>query len=776
MKIRNSVMIPAVILIMVAFISISAVSSINYNSTVHGVMESEMNNMLNAVDNQLVLTNRVIAITLSALDKKNLVLARILANTVAEDDRVLEIEHVNQLAERLGVDEIHVTDEKGVLRWGNRPQFYGLDFSTTDQTRPFMRMLEEPDFELAQEPTPRGSDGRMFQYVGVARRDKPGIVQVGISIEPIDEIRRSMSIQRGIANMIIGRQGGVFILDTEGNIAADNRGILFGKNIRNEVWADPMFESHSGTLDFVYGLEKEWGRFRRSGSSIIVVSMPKSELFSYISRSMLFSSGFGLAVVLVLAAVLYLVLTRLVIRPLGGLNHDMAILLPGSRIRKDKYSETEEFFLLCESINKMLERLDISDGLIRDLRITEEELHRASQAKSDFLSNMSHEMRTPMNAIIGMTSIAKSTSDISRKDYCLAKIEEASTHLLGVINDILDMSKIEADKFELSSTEFDFAETVQKGVNVLTYRMEEKKQNFSLNLDKKIPPFLIGDDQRLMQVVTNLLSNAVKFTPENGGISVNAELINEKDTQSVIQIDVRDSGIGMSKEQQGRLFSSFQQADSGISRKYGGTGLGLAISKRIVEMMGGRIWVESEQGKGSVFSFTVNFERGSPAKEKLPSAGKTPGTDEKEVPAEVDDFSGHSILLAEDVDINREIVQALLEPTGLSIDCAENGQVAVKLFAESPEKYSLVFMDVQMPEMDGYEATRQIRAFEAERLKGLEFAQQTPQQQFKAIPIIAMSANVFKEDIERCLAAGMNDHVGKPLDFEIVLEKLRRYL
>jgi CheY-like chemotaxis protein len=233
----------------------------------------------------------------------------------------------------------------------------------------------------------------------------------------------------------------------------------------------------------------------------------------------------------------------------------------------------------------------------------------------------------------------------------------------------------------------------------------------------------------------------------------------------------------MNNEQQGRLFSSFQQADSGISRKYGGTGLGLAISKRIVEMMGGRIWVESQEGKGSVFSFTASFEKGNAVKEELLPAGTAPEENEKATSGEADDFSGHFILLAEDVDINREIVQTLLEPMGISIDCAENGLVAVKLFTENPGKYSLIFMDVQMPEMDGYEATRKIRALEAERFEGLEFEQQTPQQpQIRPVPIVAMSANVFKEDVERCLAAGMNDHLGKPLDFAIVLEKLRRYL
>jgi signal transduction histidine kinase/CheY-like chemotaxis protein len=517
-----------------------------------------------------------------------------------------------------------------------------------------------------------------------------------------------------------------------------------------------------------------------------------------------------------------------------------------------------------------------------------EQAERASKAKSDFLANMSHEMRTPMNAIIGMTSIARNSRDFEKKEYCLGKIENASTHLLGVINDILDMSKIEANKFELSPEDFNFEKTLQKVVNVINFRVEEKGQNFSVHIDRNIPRTLYGDDQRLAQVITNLLSNAVKFTPEGGSVRLDADLEKREGDLCTLRIKVADSGIGISMEQQHRLFSSFEQADSSTSRKFGGTGLGLAISKRIVEMMGGSIRVESELGKGAVFTFTVKMEETADELEEIPAstnwsavrvlavdddpdireyfadiagrlgfscqtaAGgeealallekngaydvyfvdwKMPGlngielsrrikelggaksvvimisaTDwnvvEKDAKqagvdrflskplfpsgiadcisrslgaeeqiasarmegpgADVDHFEGRKILLAEDVDINREIVLTLLESTGLVIDCAENGKQAVDLFAESPESYSMIFMDIQMPEMDGYEATRKIRLSEAPNAK--------------TIPIIAMTANVFKEDIEQCLEAGMNGHVGKPLDLNDVMEKLRRYL
>ena len=383
----------------------------------------------------------------------------------------------------------------------------------------------------------------------------------------------------------------------------------------------------------------------------------------------------------------------------------------------------------------------------------------ASRAKSEFLANMSHEIRTPMNAIIGMVIIGKNSPDIERKNYSLTKIEDASKHLLGVINDILDMSKIEAGKFELSPVEYNFEKMIQRVVDINDFRVESKHLKFAVHIDKNIPKILIGDDQRLAQVITNLLGNAVKFTPDGGSITIDASFLEEENNIATIQIKVTDTGIGISPEQQKRLFQSFTQAESDTSRNFGGTGLGLSISKNIVEMMEGKIWIESETGKGSSFIFTVKNSIAE-TKEGLSEA------EQKQVDSEQEDisgiFKGHSILLAEDIEINREIVLALLEPTLLQIDCAKNGMEAVQMFSEAPEKYGLIFMDVQMPEMDGYEATHRIRAMET------EFP--------RRVPIIAMTANVFKEDLKKCLDAGMDDHLGKPLEFHKVLEKLKVYL
>jgi CheY-like chemotaxis protein len=258
----------------------------------------------------------------------------------------------------------------------------------------------------------------------------------------------------------------------------------------------------------------------------------------------------------------------------------------------------------------------------------------------------------------------------------------------------------------------------------------------------------------------NLLSNAVKFTPEKGEIGLDVALANEQNGICEMRIEVSDNGIGISPEQQSKLFSAFQQADSGITRKFGGTGLGLSISKHIIELMGGRIWIESEIDKGSRFIFTIKAERGKKNIASIPDdINESPGLTEIEMGGR---FAGKKLLVAEDVEINREILISLLEDTGVSMDCAENGAEAVEMVSAALDKYDAILMDVQMPKMDGLEATRLIRTLTTKRSKNL--------------PIIAMTAHVFKSDIEECLKAGMNDHIGKPIDIDDVLQKLNKHL
>ncbi|MCL2616559.1 MAG: ATP-binding protein, partial [Defluviitaleaceae bacterium] len=338
-------------------------------------------------------------------------------------------------------------------------------------------------------------------------------------------------------------------------------------------------------------------------------------------------------------------------------------------------------YILCKSYAQTLSALTEA----------KDAANQAALAKGAFLSNISHEIRTPMNAIIGMTAIGKSSNELDRAHYALDKIEDASTHLLGIINDVLDMSKIESGKFELSFEEFDFVKMVQRAINVVSLQLHDKNQQFAIDIDENIHEKYIGDDQRLAQIITNLLSNAVKFTPSGGRVCLTARLLKCENDICTIQIEIADTGIGISPEQRPLLFQAFHQAESSTVRKFGGTGLGLSISKNILDVMGGRIWFESDIGKGTTFFVMIHIERVS-----LPSA------EESNEPAEYTpiSFGGRNILIAEDIDINREIVEVLLEPTNIAITFAENGIEAVRIFSEAPDHYELIFMDVQMPEMD----------------------------------------------------------------------------
>ena len=378
----------------------------------------------------------------------------------------------------------------------------------------------------------------------------------------------------------------------------------------------------------------------------------------------------------------------------------------------------------------------------------------ASAAKSQFLSRMSHEMRTPMGAIIGMTEIAKNSGDPDRKEDCLDKIGSASKHLLGLINDILDMSKIEANKFEIYTHAFVFREMLDRVASVMSIRVEEKRQEFVLDLDDAVPPVIVGDELRLTQVITNLLSNAVKFTPDGGKITLGIKCsFDDSGKRAFMQVTVTDTGIGISPTQQSRLFNAFEQMDGGTARQFGGTGLGLTISKRIVELMGGEIWIKSDLGSGSSFVFTMPFETADDAASEAVAE-----PEEEKVP----NLVGHAILVVEDIDINREIIGSILEETDAEVVFAENGLEAVSAFEADPDRFAVILMDMQMPLMDGYQATRTIRSLPCPRAA--------------VVPIIAMTANVFKEDVERCMAAGVDGHLGKPLNWSALFRELLRHM
>lgn len=522
----------------------------------------------------------------------------------------------------------------------------------------------------------------------------------------------------------------------------------------------------------------------------------------------------------------------------------------------------------------------------QDLEVAKSEAEKASTIKSDFLSRMSHEIRTPLNAIMGMTAIALKTNDTAKIHQYLAKVDYSSQQLLSLINDVLDMAKIESGKFEIAIHEFHFEEMLQNVINVVRVRLDEKRQDLYLDIPVAYPRKMLSDGLRLSQVLINLLTNAIKFTPENGKIAVRIEERTLDPDTSILHVEVQDNGIGIQEEKLQTLFNPFEQADGGITRKYGGSGLGLSICEKIVSLMDGNIRVESRFGHGSTFIFEVKvgwgedvathqlqimpqdlrvlvvddcedtldyFSRilkGIPlhfdAVSRVPQALRLmdraladgdpygvifldwhmPGLDGREtayklrerapdsvivilisatewteveqdmtainvtdflpkpvlpsvLPDTLVQLSGQAvksektndstydwrekrILLVEDIELNREIILSILEETGVAIDCACDGRQAVTQFQDTNGAYDAILMDMQMPVLDGLGATREIRALSHPRAQ--------------RVPIIAMTANAFKEDAQRCMEAGMNNHITKPLEVDVLFSTLSQYL
>ncbi|QNM98775.1 ATP-binding protein [Chitinimonas koreensis] len=375
----------------------------------------------------------------------------------------------------------------------------------------------------------------------------------------------------------------------------------------------------------------------------------------------------------------------------------------------------------------------------------------ATRAKSMFLANMSHEIRTPMNAIIGMAHLALKTPLTPKQRDYVDKIHTAGVSLLGIINDILDFSKIEAGKLDLESVDFDLDEVLANVAAVTGGRARDKGLEYLFDLPPEVPRRLRGDPLRLGQVLINLANNAVKFT-ERGEVRIGARLLRSDMEALVLEFEVCDTGIGMNAEQSARLFQAFTQADGSTTRRFGGTGLGLNISKRLVEMMGGRIDAESEEGRGSRFRFDVRLR---PASEEAPRPASAP-LQQPVLPK----FRDVAVLLVEDNDINQQIAVELLQAAGVSVEVACNGREALDLLLlhDSPP-YDLVLLDVQMPVMDGFATIRAIRA----------------EARFDDLPVVAMTAHAMQEERQRCLDSGMNDHLSKPISPQSLFDTVARW-
>ena len=516
---------------------------------------------------------------------------------------------------------------------------------------------------------------------------------------------------------------GTLLVAEENRVAASNDPTLIGMNIFESKRLMSIRKSgHADKLIRVYapkGIEQCYGMYSHGRDYYLYAYVPARQVYDLTVTN------------LVVTLVMYILILALV--------------------QVFRWNSARDFFIQQEhseqEYRKSLEQKNAA------LQLAVQRETKANLAKREFLFNMSHDIRTPMNAIIGFTALAQThIDDRDQVEDYLKKISVSSQHLLSLINDVLDMSRIESGKVTLEAKPVHLPELVRELRDIVQAVVSEKDLSLTLDTVGVKNEDVIADPLRLEQILINVLANAVKFTPDGGQISL---WIVQKDTAPAGDADfefhIKDNGIGMSEEFQKHIFEQFARERTSTVSKIQGTGLGMAITKSLVDMMGGRITVKSEQGKGSEFTISLRFPIGEAKTEQTLPAAKASA------------FTGKKLLVVEDNELNLEIASTLLKEAGFEVDTAENGKIAVeKVEAASADRYDLILTDIQMPEMDGYEATRRIRAL--------------PDAKKAALPIVAMTANAFEDDRKNALHAGMNGHIAKPLDIQKLFQVLSELL
>lgn len=669
------------------------------------------------------------------------------------------VEELKKMAVNAEVDEIHIFDATGVIVAGTHPEYYGYSFDSGEQMGYFKPLLTDKSLELVQDITPNTAESKLVQYSALWSEDGSFIVQVGMY--PANVLRATAKNELSYIFSLL-RTGVGYRLYAVG---PDKKNVVGSTDISDVDKDIAEIGFQAGQLEsgksFFAKTNHAWSYClsRKIGENYIIWAMPISGLFQSIFFSeLLLLSGLLLISVILVYAVLA-VMNRTVIDQIKIINKDLRLIQDGNLWMSVAVGGSREFLELSDHINSMVasllqssERLEMS-GKIRQQKEELEKQHEqlenaleraeaANRAKSEFLFNMSHDIRTPMNAILGFTNLALESSDPEIQRGYLENIDISSKQLLDLVNNILELSKIEDRKVMIEEELIDVDETFRKLCTIFDSDLKKKRLTHTVKLEFQHTHMYV-DRTLYSKIFLNIMSNAIKYTPEGGVIAVSfKECRGDAPDTCVVETVIEDNGIGMSAEFLTHAFETFSRERTSTVSGIQGTGLGLAIVKDLVELMRGTITIDSSQGKGTKVSIRLPHRTGE--------ALKTDKPDEKDT-IDPSFFTGRCILLAEDIDINAMIATKLLTDKGCAVERARDGVECVDMLLKAEEgHYDLILMDIQMPNMDGYEAAQAIRAFE-NRKKA-------------SIPILALTANAFKEDQDKAVEVGMNGHIAKPLD------------
>ncbi len=690
-----------------------------------------------------------------------------------------DLDELRKIAKNLEVDEIHIFDSNGVIVAGTHPEYYGFSFDSGEQIGFFKPLLTDKSLELVQDITPNTAESKLIQYSALWSENGEFIVQIGMAPDNVFHATEKNELSYIFSLLRTGVGYDLYAInpDTE-KVVGSTVDSAVDEDIAKIGFPKKHLESdHSFYARADHVLSHCLSQ--KIGDNYIVWTTPVIDSVQtiFINELLLLAGMLLISFVLVFAVTNSM--NKTVIDQIRHINENLRSIENGNLQTKVEVKDSKEFLELSAHINRVVysllqttAKLEMGEKIRSqkdELERQKEELERqqeqleiaveraeaANKAKSEFLFNMSHDIRTPMNAILGFTNFALETDDPKMQKEYLKNIDVSSKQLLDLINNILELSRIENHKIIIEEDLVNAEDTYNELCTIFDSDLKKKHLSCDIYVDM-IHPYLYIDTTHYSQIFLNIVSNAIKYTPEGGMLMASfKELPGDAPNTCIVETIIQDNGIGMSDEFLAHAYESFSRERTSTVSGIQGTGLGLAIVKDLVELMRGTISIESQQGEGTKVTI------------RLPHRlGKAPTTKKQEEIDSLDRtlFEGRRILLAEDIDINAMIATKLLTDKGCIVERAKDGVECVDMLLKSEEGYyDLILMDIQMPNMDGYNAARSIRAFVDEKKA--------------SIPILAMTANAFKEDRDKATESGMNGHIAKPLDtdkmFKMIAEVLR---